>query len=777
MRPTEAAPTGRDRGALAAALTLFVIALCAAAAVYFQRPPAAAGADAPAAEFSSARALKRLRQIAQAPHPVGSAEHARVEQYLRAELSALGVEPQVQEATAVSTSRNSPVYAGSVRNVMARLPGTEPGRAVLLVSHYDTVPTSRGANDDGASVAAMLETLRALKSGPPLRNDVIFLFTDGEEVGSLGARAFVEQHPWAKQVSVVLNFEARGNAGPSMMFETSEGNGWLVGRLAESAPRPSASSFMYEVYRVMPNDTDLTVFKKAGYAGFNFAYIGGPIHYHTGLDRVESVDERSLQHQGANALSLARGLGGALLAETKAPDSVYFDIFGFALVHYPGALVLPLAVFASLGFLFVLVTGLHRGRLKALKVLGGVLVSFAAVVAAAVATFAAINLSQALAGNAWTPDGNSYQAGLLMAAFSALALAAAAGVVLLFRRRLGVANVAAGALVWWAALAVLTALLMPGAGYLFAWPLLFASAALALTMRREEGEGPATRSAALLSLSAAPALVLLAPVVLLIMVALPLSVAFVPVVLIALLAGLLAPQLDVIGAGRRWPVPAAALSVAALLFVGVVALTGRGETGPKQNSIFYGLDADAARAVWATGDVQADEWTGQFLTNGSRRNALGEFFPFGGREFLNSDAPVATLSAPVVEVTSDAREGDVRTLRLRINSPRQAPVVLLSTGARVLGAEVDGRAVDFHALPAGDRPEKGFGLNFFGLPADGLEVVLRVPAAEALNLRVVDRSYALPEIPGLAMKARPDYMVSSPASFSDATLVSKTYTF
>ncbi|MBV8856907.1 MAG: M20/M25/M40 family metallo-hydrolase [Acidobacteria bacterium] len=775
MRPTEATPPRSQGGAAAAAVSLLVIVLFAATAVYFRRPPAAVPAAAPADEFSAGRAMKHVRELAQAPHPVGTAEHARVEQYLRAELAALGVEPQVQETTAVSTSRNAPVYAGTVHNVLARLAGTEHGRAVLLVAHYDSAPASRGANDDGAGVAAMLETLRALKAGPPLRNDVLFLFSDGEEVGSLGARAFVEQHPWAREVAVVVNLEARGNRGPSMMFETSEGNGWLVGQLA-GVSRPSASSLMYEVYRVMPNDTDLTVFKKAGYAGYNFAYIDGPTHYHTGLDTAESVDEGSLQQQGGNMLSLARRLGGGDLTQTKAHDSVYFDLLGLGLVHYPGALTLPLAAVAALGFLVVLVWGLRRGTLGALKVVGGALASLAAVLLAAVATFAAVALTQAVAGGAWTPDGYSYHWGLLTAGFAAVALAAASGVVLLCRRRLGVANIAAGALIWWAALAVLTALGMPGASYLFTWPLLFAAAALALTLRRAEGAGQAVRPALLLSLCAGPALILFVPVVLLIAVALPLSVAFIPAVLVGLLTALLVPQLDAVGAGRRWPLPAAALCAAVLLFGVVSAAARREPSGPKQNTLFYGLDADAARAFWATGDGQADEWTAQFI-NGSRRSTLSEFFPFGAREFLNSEAPVATLQAPAVEVASDAREGDVRTLRLRVTSPRQAPVVLLSASARVLGAEVNGRPVDMKALPPSDRPEKGFGLNFFGLPAEGVEIVLRVAAAEPLNLRVVDRSYALPEIPGLAMKARPDYMISSPYSYSDATLVSKTYSF
>ena len=94
---------------------------------------------------------------------------------------------------------------------MARLPGTRSGgRAFLLVAHYDSVPTGPGATDNGAGVATVLETVRALKAGPALRNDVIVLLADGEERGLLGARAFVDGYPWAQEVGAVLNLDTRG---------------------------------------------------------------------------------------------------------------------------------------------------------------------------------------------------------------------------------------------------------------------------------------------------------------------------------------------------------------------------------------------------------------------------------------------------------------------------------------------------------------------------------------------------------------------------------------
>src|SRR2546427_5226393 len=295
----------------AAIIVLVFLVSLPAVRVALTRPPAAPPPSAPQTEFSADRAMGYLNLFAQRPHPMGTLEHGYVREYLMGELIRFGVNPELQAATGYVQKFS---VAGSVENIVARLKGTAsalPAQpkggsgAVMLVAHYDSVPAGPGAGDDGSGVATLLETLHALKAGPPLKNDVIFLLTDGEEDGLLGAAAFMDEHPWAKDVRVGLEFEARGNSGVSQMFETSAQNGELIRELAEAAPRIAGSSLTYEVYKNLPNDTDMTVFKQHGLAGLNFAFIGHWEAYHTPLDNPAELDRGSLQQHGSYALQTA----------------------------------------------------------------------------------------------------------------------------------------------------------------------------------------------------------------------------------------------------------------------------------------------------------------------------------------------------------------------------------------------------------------------------------------------------------------------------------------
>jgi hypothetical protein len=297
-------------------------------------------------DFCVKCAMEQVRAIAQKPHPVGSREHDRVRDYIQAELARQGLEPQLQTGFPEFYSyRLHPVH--ELQNILARLPGTANTRPVMLAAHYDSATRGPGASDDGSGVAVLLETLRALRAGPPLRNDVIFLITDGEEAGLLGARLFME-HPWHDQPGVTLNFEARGTAGHAKMFETSADNRWLVRGLQTAVPQADATSVAFEIYRRMPNDTDLSVFKAGALAGMNFAFIEHPEYYHTAQDTVEHLDPVSLQEQGRYALSLARWFGNQDLDHHPAGDAVYFATPFTGLIVYPANRAMLLAGVAML---------------------------------------------------------------------------------------------------------------------------------------------------------------------------------------------------------------------------------------------------------------------------------------------------------------------------------------------------------------------------------------------------------------------------------------------
>jgi len=141
-----------------------------------------------------------------------------------------------------------------------------------------------------------VEIIRALKAVPiQSRHPVIALFTDGEEAGLLGAAAFVEDARWRARAGIVINVEARGSKGQSLLFQTSPGDAGLVDLYARNVPHAATSSLYGEIYKFLPNDTDLTPFLGAGIAGYNFAFLGDVAHYHTALDTVANLDPRSLQ--------------------------------------------------------------------------------------------------------------------------------------------------------------------------------------------------------------------------------------------------------------------------------------------------------------------------------------------------------------------------------------------------------------------------------------------------------------------------------------------------
>jgi hypothetical protein len=739
--------------AVRALVAALVLALAVFAAIASTAPPTPVPASAPATEFSAERAMRDISAIATRPHPTGTPAARDVRATIVRELDSLGFEVDVQDATSLTDAYarrwGMAVVAGHVRNVVALRRGTAPGPALLLMAHYDSRELAPGASDDGYGCGALLETARVLAASPPLRHDVILLFTEGEEPGLLGARAFLES-PTARQVGLVLNFEARGDRGPAMMFQTSPRAEGLVDALARAVPHVAASSLSQEVYRRMPNDTDLTPFLQAGYAGMNFANVDGFERYHQPTDTAANADAATVQQLGSYAARLALALGDRdELAPPARGDAVYFDV-GPLFVHYPAREGTTLAGLAT-GLLSIAVgVGLKRGRFRA----GGALVGTGI-------TLLAVVLAGLAAAGAWWATGHAHDGALGMqtvrdvvrkaaiAGFLALGGGVAWAILATAMRRVRPADLAMGATLVFVPAAVATAFLLPGASYLFAWPLLASGAAWCLRVAWPSLAD--TRGVAIAAHLVAP----IAAALLVVPVAVQLGVAFGPAaapalaVIGALAASVAVPLLDLPGAGRRWIAPASLLG-GAVACVGVAcALPPFDAASPRPDSLVYAVDGEH-RAWWVSFDGAADDWTGRALS-GAYQASLRSVFPRSSRYVWQTPAPRVALPAPRVEVVSDAREGGQRTLKLHVALPPGTEVAAFDVPpeAHVTSASVQGK-------PFAPVPQDGWlELAFFGPPEDGLDVTIVAAGAGSVPLTALAQTRGLPAEVAAPLGPRP----------------------
>ena len=767
----ESRPRGR-RGPVTLVLLLAAAWLCGSG----RAVPGPVAANAPDSVFSSGRAMAILAEIARRPHPTGSPEHTRVRTYVLERLRALGLQPQLQTTTSIHRD-GAFVRTATVRNIVARLRGTASTGAILLMAHYDARGQSMGAGDDGTGVVTLLETVRALTSSGPLRNDVIVLFTDAEELGLMGAHAFVDEHPWMADVALVLNVEMRGAAGPSIMFETGEKNGWIVRAFAAADPGAFANSLSYEIYKKLPNDTDFTPFKSAGKQGLNFAAIGRADVYHQRYDSPENLSERTLQHHGVQVLALARDFGGRDLSDVDAPDAVFFRIPFGGMVVYDPVWVLPV----SGGLLLLLVLSFLAVRMRGGR-WSGIAVGLALALAAA-----------ALAGGAgyglmrWLPRFHPEYGALAGSAFHreawyVLSLTAAAGalVAALFggaRRRFSTAELAMGAMIVPTAAAVVLSFMLPAAAMDLQWPAMagiLGTALQALTPTDRRSGIVVPTALLLLSL---PVLAFLVPLSQLIWLALSFANAAAIGVVLALTFVLLLPQLEMLREPNGWWAAIAGVALAgAFLAIGI--RTARpAPSRPAPSTLVYAWDRGSGRAVWATGaadrpgGAEARAWAE--ATTGATFAADTTLDAFG---YVNQPVPVAP--APVVEaapvevaVLADTVLDGVRRARLSVRSVLGAELLLFRLGGpqepRVVA--VNGRALPSAADGAATRPAT---VEHWGVPEGGA-VTLEVEVAPdaPLSLSIVEHLLRPGELLGEDVFRRPPSLAPNIHMMSDRAMI------
>lgn len=769
-----------------------VVALAAAAAAVSAwttvAGPAPLPADAPASAFSADRAHAKLSALSDNPHPIGTPEHDKVRDRIVAELRALGLTPRVDSAVSTDTGSGAALSA-HVQNISATLPGTNPTGRVLLVAHYDSVEIGPGASDDGLGVSSLLESARALTSGPAQRNDITFLFTDGEEPGLMGARAFTAAGVSDPDRTVVINLEARGTSGRVVMFETGAHNSALVPTLADVPP--VATSFSYEIYRLLAQDTDLSELRRTGLTGLNFAVLGGSANYHTPQDNLANIDRSSLQDMGSAALSSARALAASDLGKVAGhTDATYFTLFGL-LLYYPAALVLPLAAATALALAAALWFARRRGAIR-LRAVGAVAAGLPLPLLGATATgwlgWELLTLIR--------PDyrglmlGDPYRPELPALGLTVVAVALTWAWTAFLRRvrphRAKPANrpartprtgleLAAGVTAVLTLLTVVTALVFPGASYLFAWPALTGAAGLAIAARLP-GRSPWRGACA--ALAAVPAAALLTPIVLMLFTTVGLVYASVPLAVVVLVAAPLVVPATPVLPGRRIlaVVCAAALLGTAVLATG--AVTDRTDARhPAHVSLMYAVDADAGTAQWLSDGRNPDPWVARYVT--SDASGLARRFPplTEPDTFRVGPAPTATVPLPTLKVREDRRADGVRTLTLHLGSQGGAPTQLMLY-ADTERTEVVGARHGATDLPGGRNRSTeagawGWGFIMAAPGTEGTELTLRVRGEGPLPLRVVAQT---PTLPAEALRVPRPATVTWSGDASGVTLATRAYT-
>jgi Peptidase family M28 len=740
---------------------LIVVAVLAVRAV---RAPEARPATSAENEFSAERAMAHVHEIARVPHPVGSEADNSVRQYLIGQLTQLGLQPRVFSSIGISSNGQNTV-AGRVNDIVGRLAGRSGGPTIMLMAHYDSVYRAPGAADDAAGVAAILETLRALRHGPALQRDLVVLFTDGEEAGLLGARAFAHSDPLIKDVGVILNFEARGNSGPSLLFETSTNNQALIDAVGHAAPYPIGSSLFYELYKMLPNDTDVTVFRPLHIPALNFAFGEHLVAYHSSLDTADNLSTASLQHHGSYCLSLAKYFGQSDLGELNSAhsDDIFFNWYGHKLITYNQRWVLPMELITTLLLAVALTVAVRRPALRVSRFLLGVLVClFFLITVTAVSTAGWWVISMVLQGKRVSGDAPTN----LFLLCGLLLLGAWVGCILLtlLLRRFTSRELTFAGLLLWCLLSWALTLRLSSGSYLLIWPLLLAVLGALMAELRSKDDRKTQWIPALPGVAAT--VLLFAPVVYLVYVFLTLQL--ISVAATGLLLGLVLlislPPIGVTLAGQRWrtSVPLGVLAIICLT-VGI-ALSHPTPDHPRTDTINYSLNADDGTAIWFTYGQQADEYTLQFLTDKAQSHPIPDYTGGLAQPLLSINAPVAQMPAPVAENIDHKKDGNKHALKMTLRSARNADLVYLrfANDVEPVSVKLDGRDVP---LSKGGR----FGFNLFGMGAQGVELEITAMAPSSLSFWVADRSLGLPgNVP-----PRPSSIIAGDGS--DGTLVCRKY--
>ena len=762
---------------LATLISFLIVVLVSYWSFIDMKPQKALKESSNPTEFSLNNALMHLKKISLDVHHVGSSEHKTVQKYIIAELEKLGLKPQIQTQTVI----NKKWVAGTTtENIIAKIEGEQNSKSLVLLSHYDSSPhSSFGASDAGSGVVTILEGIRAfLAKNTKPKNDIIIVISDAEELGLLGAQAFVNHHEWGKNVGLVLNFEARGSGGPSyMLMETNGKNGKLLSEFAKANPTyPAANSLMYSIYKKLPNDTDLTVFREQGdIDGFNFAFIGDHFDYHTAQDTYERIDHTTLSHQADYITTTLNHFAFSNLNDLKSDkDYVYVNFPGITLLTYPFSWVYPLLIGVCVLFLIILFFGISLNRLNGKAIAKGLFMFLGMVIIQGGISFGLWKVITMIhPGYNDILHGFTYNGYEYIAAFFFLNLWLGMKLYQTFARKNKPVNLLIGPVLIWIILNGLIAAYLKGAGF-FIIPVFCALFILMIEifMNLED------RSKKILfTILSIPTIYMFAPMIKMFPVGLGLKNLFISAVIFGLAFGLLIYTFHL--RKTKWPIKFSGLL--ALIFFGLATFNSGFDIDKKKpNSLVYVQNTTENKAFFGTYNSVLDEYTNPYFGNkkeGDNLKSAETKSKYNTRFRYATETQNRNIPASSISIDLDTVIETKRFLDIKITPARKVNKFEFSTRKKIFldSFKVNGALVNEGKTYSRNRGT--FLIYHMGNSDQDLRLSFSVEAGTEVPIIINEISYDLLSNSLFDIKPRTNEMMPMPFVTNDAIIVTSEVTF
>ncbi|MCP3672951.1 MAG: M28 family peptidase, partial [Gammaproteobacteria bacterium] len=593
--------------------------------------------------------------------------------------------------------------------------------------------------------------------------DLIVLINEGEEFGLLGAEAFMKQHPLGKTVDVVINMEARGNQGKSILFETGEDNFRLIKLYQEYAKNPLSNSLASEIYKLLPNDTDLTVFKRNGISGVNFAFMGNVNHYHTPADNIQNLSQGSVQHQGDNVYAMLNALLSVDLQSMPEGNAVYTDVLSSFMIVWPEYMTFPLTFFAL--FLLILISWqlLKMKKLTVNQMTLTLPFAFGVIILSTISCWLLVNSVQFFSSQPqpWLTEPIPMRASILMLPFAVTLIFANK-----YKDKLGFWGLVLAGAYLLAVISIAASLNMPGLSYLTIIPLMLFTIMLSITIIGNQISNSIVVSGVLL-ISITAIAVLVFPIILLLEDVMGFAVAPVFGLLQSFIILFVFPIIVFADSILKKQVIYAAL-IFGLLGVFITSQQQAfNNTHPMALNFEYLQQGDKASIQVLTRHklpqrvVAESEFSNENIT----------IRPWSKATYPSIEAVSLGLPEPSIEVIASNQQKDEQQLTLRYSSERQIDqfLIYLKEPERIKSVRFDEQSFD---VPSNQESQY---LLCTGIACNGMVFTLSVNGNQPLEFELVDYSYGLPDMFGYLNRIRGE--TAQPIRIGDVAVVHKQFKF